>query len=94
MIAAERAPDAAGVNVTLTEQCPAAATEAPHVLVTAKSAAFVPVAAMDVMVSAELPLLVSVTACAVLASQQPAQQTSGWRRKASRWAAAARCQKG
>ena len=64
---AERAPEAAGVNVALIEQCAVAARDAPQVFVRAKSAAFVPVAAMLVMVSALLPLFVSVTACAALA---------------------------
>jgi len=60
--AAPRAPAAVGVNVTLIVQFPLfAATELPHVLVSAKSPLFAPVTPMLVMVSAALPVLVTVT---------------------------------
>ncbi len=58
-----REPATVGVKVTEIVQVPAAATDAPQVLVWLKS----PLAAMLVMVSAADPLFVSVTACAVLA---------------------------
>jgi hypothetical protein len=54
------------VKVTLILQLAPAATLDPHVLVCAKSLAFVPVTAMLVMVRVALPLLVRVTAWAVL----------------------------
>ena len=58
--AAVRAPLAAGVNVTLIVQFAPAPTELPQVLVWAKSLAFVPVRARLEIVSAALPVLVSV----------------------------------
>ena len=62
--AADRAPVAVGLNVTLIVQLPLfAATELPQVLVCAKSPLFAPVTAMLVMPSAALPVLVSVTDC-------------------------------
>jgi hypothetical protein len=57
-----RAPDAVGLNVTLMVQFPAAATELPQVLVSAKS----PLAAILVIVRAALPVFDSVTVCAAL----------------------------
>ena len=57
-----RDPVTVGLNVTLTEQFPPAATLAPQLFVWAKS----PLAAMLEMVRAALPVLVSVTAWAVL----------------------------
>jgi len=47
---AVRFPVDPGVNMTLIVQLAPAATVVPQVFVTAKSAAFVPLAAMDVMV--------------------------------------------
>ena len=58
-----RAPAAVGVKVTEIVQVPAAATDAPQVLVWLKS----PLAAMLAIVSAAVPVLVSVTTWAVLA---------------------------
>jgi hypothetical protein len=63
---APRLPAAVGVNVTEMLQFPPAATLAPHVLVCAKSPAFVPVTAMLVIDRAPDPVLFSVTAWAVL----------------------------
>ena len=57
-----REPAAVGAKVTEIVQLPAAATEAPHVLVWLKS----PLAAIAVIVSAADPALVSVTTCAAL----------------------------
>ena len=57
-----RAPDAVGLNVTLMVQFPAAATELPQVLVSAKS----PFATMLVIVRAALPVFDTVTVCAAL----------------------------
>ena len=56
------APVAVGVNVTLIEQFPPAATELPQVFVWAYCA----LAAILVTLSAALPPLVSVTVCAAL----------------------------
>ena len=67
---AVRAPVAAGVKVTLIEQfafTASVALLAGHVLVCAKSLAFVPVTAMLEIVSGAVPELVSVTLCAELA---------------------------
>jgi len=58
-----REPVAAGVKVTEIVHVPAAATEAPQVLVWLKS----PLAAIVVIVRAADPVLVRVTTCAVLA---------------------------
>jgi hypothetical protein len=55
-------PVAVGVNVTLIVQFPPAATEAPQVLVCEYAA----LAAMLVMLNEAVPVLVSVTGCAVL----------------------------
>jgi hypothetical protein len=60
---AVRAPRAAGVKVTVIVQLPPAATELPHVLVTAKSPGFAPVAPILVIVKLAFPVLVRVTAC-------------------------------
>ena len=57
-----RVPAAVGVNLTEMEQLPPEATLDPHVFVSAKS----PEAVMDVMLRADPPELVSVTACAAL----------------------------
>jgi hypothetical protein len=57
-----RVPEVVGLKVTLMPQLAPAATEAPHVLVSAKS----PLAVMLVIVNAALPVLVSVTVCAAL----------------------------
>ena len=56
----------AGVNVTEIVQLAPAASEAPQVLVWAKSATFVPETAMPVIAKAALPVLVSVALCAAL----------------------------
>src|SRR5205085_9850430 len=64
-----RLPVAAGVKVTLMVQVAPAARVfglLGHVLVWAKSPELVPAKLMLLMVKAALPLLVSVTACAVL----------------------------
>ena len=63
---AARPPLAAGVKVTLIVQFAPAATELPQVLVCIKSPALVPVMARLEIVKAALPVLVRVTACAVL----------------------------
>jgi hypothetical protein len=65
--AADRVPNAAGVNVTLIVQFPLfAATELPQLFVCAKSPVFAPVITRLLIFSAPLPVLVSVTACAAL----------------------------
>lgn len=67
---AVREPVAAGVKVTLIEQFAFTARVellAGHVLVCAKSLAFVPVTVMLEIVSGEVPELVSVTLCTELA---------------------------
>ena len=61
-----RTPVVDGLNVTLTVQLFAAASELPQVVVSPKSAASAPVTAMLVMVSDVVPTLVSVTLSAVL----------------------------
>jgi hypothetical protein len=63
---AVRAPLAAGVKVTLIVQLVPAATELPHVLVSAKSLALAPVTARLVTLKAALPVLLKVTVCAAL----------------------------
>jgi hypothetical protein len=63
---AVRLPRATGVNVTLIVQLPFTATEVPHVLVTPKLPASVPVAPMLVMAKLVFPVLVRVTDCAAL----------------------------
>src|SRR5258708_228063 len=62
VIAPLRTPESVGVNVTAILQLAAAARDVPHVFVCAKS----PKAAIDIIVSAACPLLVSVTVCAAL----------------------------
>jgi hypothetical protein len=64
--AAVRFPRAEGVNITAIVQLAPAATELPHVLVSAKSLALVPVTVMLVMLKVALPVLLRVTVCAVL----------------------------
>jgi hypothetical protein len=66
LIAPLRVPAAAGSKVTLMVQVALAAKDAGHVLVWAKSPAFVPVRVISAIVNAALPLLVSVTLCAAL----------------------------
>ena len=63
---AVREPVAEGVKVTLIVQLAPAATLVPQVFVCAKSPLLVPVTAMLVMLSAAVPLFVSVTVCAAL----------------------------
>jgi hypothetical protein len=63
---AERAPTAPGVIVTLNVQFADAARVAPQVLVSAKSAKFVPVIAMFEIFSVAVPVLVSVAVCTEL----------------------------
>src|SRR5262249_52295923 len=66
---AVRAPTANGVNVTLIAQLAFAASVvglSGHVVVCAKSPAFVPVIPMLAIVSAPGPLFVTVTLCAAL----------------------------
>ena len=60
LTAAVRVPAAAGVNVTVIAQLPAAATELPHVFVTEKSPGFAPVALMLVMLKLAFPVLLRV----------------------------------
>jgi hypothetical protein len=61
-----RVPLAEGVKVTLMGHVASAATELPHVLVSAKSPALAPVSMMLVMLSGAPPLFVIVTAWALL----------------------------
>ena len=62
--AADRAPVAVGLNVTLIVQLPLfAATELPQVFVCAKSPLFVPVTPMLDMFNTAFPVLVNVTDC-------------------------------
>ena len=61
-----RLPADAGVKVTLIVQLLSAATEAPQLLVTVKSLALAPVAAIPAMFNAALPVLFRVTDCAAL----------------------------
>ena len=58
---AVRPPVVVGVNVTVIVQLPPAATEPPHVFVSPKSPALVPVSWMLVMVKAAFPVLFRVT---------------------------------
>ncbi len=51
VIDAVRAPVAVGLNVTLIEQVPLTASDAPQLFVSAKSPAFVPPRAMGLMVT-------------------------------------------
>jgi hypothetical protein len=66
VMAALRAPPAVGVNVMLTLQIAAAASDAPQLLVWPKSPPLAPLTAMLVIGSATLPVFVSVTDCAAL----------------------------
>ena len=61
LIEAVRLPLAEGVKVTLIVQFAPTATELPHVLLSAKSPAFVPATRTLVMLNAALPLFVRVT---------------------------------
>jgi hypothetical protein len=63
---AVRTPFAVGLNVTLTVQLNEGTTPRPQLLTSAKSTAFVPVIRMLLILSDELPVLVSVTACGAL----------------------------
>ena len=73
-----RAPLADGVNVTLIKHDAPTAKLPGHVLVCAKSLAFVPVTVMPLIVSALVPLLVSVTVCALLVVPVPWLPSSDW----------------
>jgi hypothetical protein len=64
VILAEPLPVAAGLKVTLIEHFAPAARLAAHVLVWEKSPLFAPVIEIVVMVSVELPELVSPITCA------------------------------
>jgi hypothetical protein len=66
LTAAERAPTAVGLKVTLIEQFPLTAREAGQLFVCAKSPAFVPHSAIEVIVTGRLPVFFSVTICAAL----------------------------
>lgn len=61
MTEAERVPVALGVNVTLIEQFPPAATETLQVLVETKSPELAPNKEMLLMVKVALPVLFTVT---------------------------------
>ena len=61
-IEALRAPDPAGVNVTLMVQLALAATLAPQVLVWVKSPLLLPVTVIELMVSVVAPVFFNVTA--------------------------------
>src|SRR4029079_6664265 len=65
-----REPAAGGLDVTLMAQFPDAATEAPHVFVSAKS----PVVATLAMLIADEAPLVSVTICAGLVVPSPCDE--------------------
>ena len=69
--AAVGVPLALGVKVTLIVQLAPAATELPQVLIWEKSLALVPVTARLEIVSVVPPVLVSVTACALLLVPTP-----------------------
>ena len=62
-----REPVAWGVNVTLMVQFAPVATLVPHVFVWLKSPLLAPATVILLIVSDALPVLVSVTACALLA---------------------------
>ena len=64
-------PLAVGSKVTLMVQLPPAGTELPHVLVSAKALALVPVSAMLETPNAALPLLVRVAVSALLVVLTP-----------------------
>jgi hypothetical protein len=59
---AERLPAAVGVKVAVTIQLAPAAKVLPQVVVSAKSPTFVPLIAIEVIVSEALPLFDTVTA--------------------------------
>jgi len=63
---AVRLPLAGGVKVTLIVQWAPAATELPHVLVSAKFLLLVPMTARLVILKVALPVLLRVTVCALL----------------------------
>src|SRR5579872_1743859 len=63
---AVRVPLPMGVKVTLTAQLPLAASELPHVVVSANSPALAPENVMPVTASATLPMFFKVKVCAVL----------------------------
>jgi hypothetical protein len=63
---AVRVPLAGGVKVTLIVQWAPAATELPHVLVSAKFLLLVPMTARLVILKVALPVLLRVTVCAAL----------------------------
>ena len=64
LIAAVRLPEADGVKVMVVAQLPLTATEVPHVVVSPKSPALLPVTVMVVMPKLMLPVFVRVTTCA------------------------------
>jgi energy-converting hydrogenase Eha subunit A len=71
LIDAVRVPVAVGVKVAEMTQLLPAATELPQVFVWAKSALFVPVIAMLVILSAEVALFATVTFCGALVKPTP-----------------------
>ena len=73
---AVRVPVACGVNVTEMMHLPLAATLLPQVLVWAKSVGFVPVIEIPEMVSAAVPVFLSVTVCAVEVEPETAEKVS------------------
>ena len=64
--AADRAPPAVGLNVTLIVQLAPALRELPQLSVCAKSFVSLPVIAMPLMVSAALPVFFKLTVCTLL----------------------------
>jgi hypothetical protein len=66
VIEALRGPNWLGVKVTLMVQFAPAATFESHVLLWVKSAALFPVSAMLLITTAEVPVLVTVSCCALL----------------------------
>ena len=74
-VAAKLAAEA-GVKVTEMEQVAFAASELPQVLVWAKSVGFVPVIEIPEMVSAAVPVFLSVTVCAVEVEPETAEKVS------------------
>ena len=63
---AVRVPAAVGLNVTLIEQVALTASDAGQVFVSAKSPAFAPPRVIELMVSASLPVFLTVKLCAAL----------------------------
>ena len=61
-----RLPAAVGLNVTLIEQLPPAATLEPQLSVLLKSPLFAPPSTRLLILNTPLPLFVSVTACELL----------------------------